>query len=248
MPTIELVYESSCPNVQRTRMRLAEAMRAAGLAPSWTEWEIGDPAAPAHARAYGSPTILVEGRDVAGQAPGEESRSCRLYSLDGADRGVPPLDLIVAALSAQGGAPAARGTARLNPAILPSAGLVLLPKLTCAACWPAYAALLSSLGVGFFDYTPYLLPLAAAFLGVSVLALARSAAAGRRFGPLVLGTGAAIAVLAGKFGFDSDAVTYAGLGILVGASVWNAWPRGNRSNAAAISCPHCAEASVSSPS
>ena len=42
-------------------------------------------------------------------------------------------------------------------ALLPAIGAALLPKLTCPACWPAYAAVLSALGVSFVDYTPYLL-------------------------------------------------------------------------------------------
>ena len=248
MPTIELVFEDSCPNVQRARTRLAEALRARGLATTWTEWEIGDLAAPARVRGYGSPTILVDGRDIAGLAAGEASRSCRIYSLEGGDRGTPPLDLIIAALSVGNGAANAKAGVRLNAAMLPSAGLVLLPKLTCAACWPAYAGLLSSLGVGFFDYTPYLLPLTAAFLGVSIFALAYRAAARRGFGPFGLGAGAAIAVLAGKFGFDSDPMMYAGLGTLVIASVWNAWPWSRDAKAAAGPCPSCGDAQARSPS
>lgn len=51
---------------------------------------------------------------------------------------------------------------------LPSVGVSMLPKLACPACWPAYAGLLTSVGLGFLISAAYLLPLTAAFL---VLAL-----------------------------------------------------------------------------
>jgi hypothetical protein len=51
---------------------------------------------------------------------------------------------------------------------LPSVAFSMLPKLACPACWPAYAGLLTSVGLGFLISTVYLLPLTIAFL---VLAL-----------------------------------------------------------------------------
>ncbi len=47
---------------------------------------------------------------------------------------------------------------------LPSVGFSMLPKLACPACWPAYAGLLTSLGLGFLVSAAYLLPLTVAFL------------------------------------------------------------------------------------
>lgn len=107
--------------------------------------------------------------------------------------------------------------------LLPAVGAALLPKLTCPACWPAYAALLSALGVGFIDYTPYLLPLTLVFLVVTLAILAWRPRRG--YAPLVLGLFASGAMLIGKFLFDSDIAAYAGVALLVGASTWNAWPR-----------------------
>jgi hypothetical protein len=117
---------------------------------------------------------------------------------------------------------------------LPAVGLALLPKLTCAACWPAYAALLSSLGIGFVDYTPYLLPLTATFLVLTVAMLAYRAANRRGYAPFVLGIVASAVVLVGKFVLDSDLALYGGITLLVGASLWNAWPQ-----RAQASCPGC---------
>jgi mercuric ion transport protein len=40
----------------------------------------------------------------------------------------------------------------------------LLPALACPLCWPAYAALLSALGLGFLTSSTYLLPLTGVLL------------------------------------------------------------------------------------
>ena len=63
---------------------------------------------------------------------------------------------------------------------LPGVGVSLLPKLMCPACWPAYAAVLSSVGLGFLISTTYLLPLTVLFLAVAAARLGsgRRAAAG----------------------------------------------------------------------
>ncbi len=104
-------------------------------------------------------------------------------------------------------------------------GLALLPKLTCPACWPAYAGLLSALGVGAFNYTPYLLPLTLGGLAVALWALAFRARSRRGYGPFVLGIAGAAVLLGGKFALEREGVMYAGIAFLVGASIWNAWPR-----------------------
>ena len=109
-------------------------------------------------------------------------------------------------------------------AALPSVGVALLPKLTCPVCWPAYTALLSSAGIGFVDYTPFLLPTVAVFLGVTLWALAFRASARRGYGPFWLGVLGALGVLVGKFIFETEIGLYLSAGLLVGASLWNIWP------------------------
>lgn len=107
----------------------------------------------------------------------------------------------------------------------PGIGLSLLPKIACPACWPAYAGLLSSIGLGFLvPNTAYLLPLTAAFLLIAAGALAFRARRRHGYGPLVFGGVAAILIMFGKFSLASDPVFYAGLGLLILASVWNSWP------------------------
>ena len=57
------------------------------------------------------------------------------------------------------------------------------------------------------------------------------------YGPLALGLVAATAVLIYEFLFSSTPFVYVGVALLVGASVWNAWPR---KAARSTSCPKCA--------
>jgi len=240
MPTVEFVYERTCPNIAAARKQLVAAFGAAGTTPTWSEWEVNDPGAPDHVRSHGSPTILVGGDDVSGIPLEVAGSCCRIYTLEGDSRGVPPLDQIVAALTLESETGKTVGSLRLNAAMVPSIGATLLPKLACPACWPAYAGLLSSLGIGFIDYTPYLLPLTGAFLAIAVFVLAFRARTRRGYGPFGLGILGAGIVLIAKFGFHSDPAMWVGLGLLVGASVWNTWPmRRNRQPGQKAECPAC---------
>ena len=101
MRAAELIYFPGCPHVAEARAQLGRAFIEANLRPAWIEYQTDDPHLPDHARGFGSPTILVNGLDVTGAAPGSCSEACRLY-LDDAGRqvGVPPLRNIVAALTA----------------------------------------------------------------------------------------------------------------------------------------------------
>lgn len=108
---------------------------------------------------------------------------------------------------------------------IPGVGVSLLPKLICPVCWPAYAGIVSSLGLGFLIGTAYLLPMTAAFLVVSAGALGFRARQRRGYRPLWIGLLASIIVLVGKFQLESAAITYTGVALLVIASVWNIWPR-----------------------
>lgn len=118
---------------------------------------------------------------------------------------------------------------------LPAIGIAVLPKLTCAACWPIYSGLLSSLGLGFVNYTPYLLPLTVFFPALSLASLAYRARSRRGYRPFFLGLPAAAMVIVGKFVFDSDMALYSGAALLVGASFWNSSPK-----SLSGSCPVCA--------
>ena len=99
MTTIELIYDRNCPHAATARKVLAGALAAVGLPPRWQEWDRESPASPPHARWYGSPTILVDGRDVAGDESSADANCCRVYPVEGMMRGAPPIALVVSALS-----------------------------------------------------------------------------------------------------------------------------------------------------
>jgi mercuric ion transport protein len=108
---------------------------------------------------------------------------------------------------------------------LPGIGVAMLPKLLCPLCWPAYASIVSSLGLGLLVGTTYLLPITTSFLGLTLGVLAFRARLRWGFGPFLLGLAASAAVLIGKFYLESGPVMYSGVGLLVTAAVWNGWPR-----------------------
>ena len=99
MPQIDLIISHDCPNVNAARQALRRALEECGDGTTWREWQTADPAAPAYARGYGSPTILVDGVDVSGVAAEASADCCRVYHDDGIS-GVPPVRAIVAALNA----------------------------------------------------------------------------------------------------------------------------------------------------
>lgn len=121
---------------------------------------------------------------------------------------------------------------------LPSVGVSLLPKLACPACWPAYAGLLTSLGLGFLISVVYLLPLTTAFLVLALGVLAFRATQRHGYGPFLLGIVAACGVLLGKFVWGSNPIMYGAVGLLVIASLWNTWPRRDTPNQE-TSCSDC---------
>lgn len=237
MATVDLVYDADCPNISAARVNLMRAFSLAGLQPKWSEHRIGDPSAPKRTRGYGSPTVLVDGRDVAGLEPSAEV-CCRIYTAATGSTQAPAVEQIAEAMSVSAKRATTRtsgnGGWRSSLAMVPGIGLAFLPKVACPACWPAYAGVLTSLGLGFLMDTKWLLPLTAVFLFVAVGALGFRARRRRGYGPFFVGLAASTIVLAGKFGFESDPAMYAGLGLLVAASIWNTWPR-----RAAPACPAC---------
>jgi mercuric ion transport protein len=78
MPTIDLLYDDDCPFVERTRIHLAAALRTLKFEPRWCEHKIGSSTVPPYARGYGSPTVMIDGRDAAGMPPNTDA-SCRIY-------------------------------------------------------------------------------------------------------------------------------------------------------------------------
>ena len=107
-------------------------------------------------------------------------------------------------------------------AVLPGIIVAFLPVLGCPACWPAYVAIMSSLGLGFLANAAFLLPLTPALLIVAVVSLGWGVRERRQFGPLILGAISSAAIFMGKFVFDSRILLYASVFALLVASLWKA--------------------------
>ncbi len=223
---IQLLYFPGCPSVEATREVLRRSLRACGLPSTFEEVDVTSPETPEPLRAWGSPTILIEGRDVAGEHP--TGPSCRLYhGSTSPGRGVPPRAMIRAALGRSH--PPRREWAR-SLSILPGALLALLPSATCPACVAAYAGVISTLGLGFLLTERVLAPFIAVFLVASLLSVGWSARSHRRLGPLITTAGGSVAVLLGRLVWNVPPLVYGGAAVLIGASLWNLWLKRPRSH------------------
>jgi hypothetical protein len=103
---IELVFDPGCPHLGDAREVLAAACREVGAPAVWTEWNSEDPECPEYARNLGSPTVLVNGEDVApGPRPwvpreaGDDPRR-RMYRDGDSIVPVPPKGRIARAIGA----------------------------------------------------------------------------------------------------------------------------------------------------
>jgi hypothetical protein len=83
---------------------------------------------------------------------------------------------------------------------------------------------MGTVGLGSFVRVSWLAPLTFGFLIVTLAALALRARRGRVYAPFWLGMVSVAVVLAGRFQFDYAPLTYAGLALLVCASLWSNWP------------------------
>ncbi len=238
---VELIYDRDCPHVAQTRANLLHALFQMNLPAKWVELEKSSPDNPEYVARYGSPTVLVDGHDIAASCePG--APCCRLYYSDsGRPSGAPGVDLIRAALGRCGsiGVPVVRHRAvRHSVLAIPGIGVALLPKLACPLCWPAYAALVSALGLSFLLTAAVLFWLTAILLLATVLALAIGSRKRHGHGPTFAATLASLMILIGKFGVESELLAYGGIAVLIAAALWNAWAR----NSTGINCAPCGSA------
>ena len=229
---VELLYDRACPNVTGARENLAEALRSMNLPAGWTEWDQASSEAPAYARQFGSPTVLIDGREITGAEPSTEFSCCRLYETSG----IPSVALIRAALEAR-----TSPKKQMKHTVLgvPGVAFSLFPVGGCPACWPVYGAALSAVGFGFLLSAEYLFPLTAVFLLVSLFTLGFRAHTRRGYGPLAAGMIAGVLILYGKFSLEQNTLAYTGAAILIASSLWNAWPRRH----VAPACPKCVPSS-----
>jgi len=91
-PTIDLIFFDGCPHADTARDRLRAVLAEAGLPAEWRERNQTDPSLSAEWRRFPSPTVLVNGVDVAG-ASSAAGNACRVG-------GAPSIAMIRAALRA----------------------------------------------------------------------------------------------------------------------------------------------------
>ncbi len=214
---MQLVYFGGCPHVDATRDALRRALAVCGQPPSFEEVDVDAPGTPPSHRRFGSPAIVVDGVDLFGDGSAAGC-ACRIYG-NGPKSGAPGVAAITAALRAR----MRRPHWIASVAHLPGALLPLLPAASCPFCVAAYAGVLSSVGLGFLLTERVVVPLIVAFLLTSLASVAWATRGHRKVGPLfatALGSGA---VVAGRLVWTFEPAVYAGVVLLVAASLWNLW-------------------------
>ena len=202
---VELVYDSDCPNVEVARRNIRQGL-ADGPEYELKEWDRSDPNSPPYAALYGSPTVLVDGIDVSGADSETDAKSCRVYQdKSGQLHGAPTPEMIRSAVASHSGKN--RGVIFAGFAgIASTLGMASIPALTCPACWPAYIGLLGAAGIGYFDFTPYLVPSIVVSVVVALAAIGYQSYNTKSLSILVLGMAGAMLVLGGRLWLLSDRV------------------------------------------
>lgn len=113
-------------------------------------------------------------------------------------------------------APPRSGAAR-HLALLPAVALVLLPK--CPLCLMAWLGAFGSLGVSSWVTGLWGAPLAIGLLALTNGALVLRARRSRDWSPVLVGLLGSGALLAGRLLLDAPLLLYAGLGLLLAASI-----------------------------
>ena len=127
-------------------------------------------------------------------------------------------------------------------AAVPGVVAVLLLGATCPACWLAYAGLLTMPGMAWLLKDTSLMLITLAVLCMALASLAYRAPARQGYRPLGIGVIAASLIVTEKFWLPSAWLLAPGLALLIGASIWNAWPgQATTLGSCAVCAPHAAE-------
>lgn len=97
MPIVEILHVPGCANFELARRRVHEAADRIGVDIEIRERVVSDETVTAAMGMAGSPTILIDGRDVE-QGHGGAPISCRLYHTPSGIEGAPSVDTIASAL------------------------------------------------------------------------------------------------------------------------------------------------------
>jgi len=221
MTQIELIYDSDCPNVDTARANLKQALVNLSFDTDWTEWERTQASAPAYVQRYGSPTVLIDGNPIGKTGVNEEGNSCSIY-LDehGKIAYIPSVNQMRSAIQKA----ILKRKARPIMGIISSSGSgisALIPVISCPLCWPAYTSLLAALGIGFFNYSSYLIPLLISFIGFVGFSLWRDYHFHKRIIPFLFALFGGASVIFAKIIYSYNLLLYTGIACLVVASIIN---------------------------
>jgi mercuric ion transport protein len=141
---IQLLYFAGCPRVDATRAALRDALASEKLDLAIEEIDVEDPGAPEWARGWGSPTILIDGKEIYDQEA-SGAPACRFYV-----GGAPAVEVIRSRIIG------ARSSGS-KPVALPMIGAVTAAIAASACCLvPAALAVVGVSGAGFAArFTPY---------------------------------------------------------------------------------------------
>lgn len=221
MTKIELIYDSGCPNVDAARANLKQALANLPFENDWTEWERTAPSAPAYVQRYGSPTVLIDRIPIGKEDVDEAGNSCSIYfNKDGEITHVPSVNQIRSAIQEV----SLKRKPRPILGIVSSIGssiLAVIPVISCPLCWPAYTALLSTIGIGFFNYSPYLIPFLIGLIGFVSFLMWRDYRIHKRILPFLLSLIGGACVVIGKIIYSNDPLMYAGITGLIVAGIVN---------------------------
>jgi hypothetical protein len=76
---VQLLFVPDCPHVESARAAVLRCLGALKLKVDVEEIDLASPMTDDHLRGWGSPTILVNGRDVGGRTEPSQGPNCRLY-------------------------------------------------------------------------------------------------------------------------------------------------------------------------
>lgn len=225
---VTLLSFKGCPNVDQARENLRAALRRLGWPTLWEEVDLESSGCLENWRGFPSPTVLVEGSDVAtGLRSQAGTPACRFG-------GAPSVDLIAQKLSHR-----RSGRWLSTLAALPAAAIGLFPAAFCPACYPALAGLLSAVGLGTFASDAVLKPLTVILLFLAIAGLAHQSWRTKRWLPSALGVLGALGMYAGMYVAPNAPLKWSGIGVLVGSSLWNLIPTNIFRSAGGPSCSAC---------
>jgi hypothetical protein len=98
---IRILSFEGCPHVEATVSLVEEALQELGLPIELDRVQIHDESDAAYYHFLGSPSVQIDGNDLeAGRREDAPSFGCRLYRHGMSTEGVPPKEMIVAAIQA----------------------------------------------------------------------------------------------------------------------------------------------------